>query len=115
MSKFPLCKAAGLNIKSDVIYRGECHHNPDIFDAIYASSVEALLVSATVVYGGESIIWTQRQSCLTQDTHSARLLLIQPIVKDTTESLLRELIHARTHGIKPEDIIIRARKLLGMR
>jgi hypothetical protein len=110
MTEFKLCKAAGLNVRYDL--------------TIFASEVEALLANAPVVYctqNGDSLkdnIQTWQDSAFTlyssKATHTARLILIEPIKKDTAKSLLRELLD-NNDGITayPEDWSNRVCKLLG--
>lgn len=94
-TKYKLCKRAGLNItKRTDVYPA----HTDIVDVIRAADVEKLLEGATVVrarlYDNE-VFGEWFDKAHEQDTHTARLLLIEPIVKDTPELLLKELIEIR--------------------
>jgi hypothetical protein len=65
-------------------------------DVVYAGSLEALLESAQVVYGSEEcevFYWNRAKN--NDDTHSAKLLCIQPIVKGVTKAEIREVLEAR--------------------
>lgn len=91
-TKYKLCKRAGLNItKRTDVYPA----HTDIVDVIRAAEVEKLLEGAPVVrarlYDNE-VFGEWFDKAHEQDTHTARLLLIEPIVKDTAEQILRELI-----------------------
>jgi hypothetical protein len=119
--KYELCLKAGLSVRSR-----QLNQDDDTWSAPYvlAADVERLLESAPVVHGliEERSMGLALRSNLDRgpiDTHTARLLLIEPIVRDTPESLLRELIRAaevwgfrravrsyRTH------VVTRARRLL---
>jgi hypothetical protein len=106
--KYPLCRKAGLGVR--------------IWNAphVLADDVERLLESAPVVYGLRNRDRWDFSEINTDsiDTHSARLLLIEPIVRDTAESLLRELIRTAESGDLEEQcarighVVTRARRLL---
>lgn len=117
-TQFPLTRKAGLMPKSEAMVHAclRCHD-----PLIRLADVEKLLANAPVVnahklpdmpFGG----WTQEKF---GDTHTARLVLIEPIVRDTAESLLREMIADHEAllradaGRKEWPLITRARKLLG--
>lgn len=116
--KYKLCKRAGLNItKRTDVYPA----HTDIVDVIRAADVEKLLAGAPVVrarlYDNE-VFGEWFDKAHEQDTHTARLLLIEPIVKDTAESLLKELIEAdmtppaNEFPKKLYDILERAKRIL---
>lgn len=120
MSTFPLCESAGLSIRNDVAW---CDKQGYLFnfDAVPARAVEALLRSAPVVYGHPELTnnaWTERKGGI--DTHSARVLLVEEIRRDSAESLLYELMENANETLTTEhilkvafDVAKRARKLLG--
>ena len=113
--KYKLCKRAGLNItKRTDVYPA----HTDIVDVIRAAEVEKLLEGAPVVrarlYDNE-VFGEWFDKAHEQDTHTARLLLIEPIVKDTAEGLLSELLRYRSNISTCRDldaILDRARRLL---
>jgi hypothetical protein len=116
--KYELCLKAGLSVRSR-----QLNQDDDTWSAPYvlAADVERLLESAPVVHG---LIEDNDWICFSEpgpradDTHTARLLLIEPIVRDTPESLLRELIRAARSGDLEEQcarigrVVTRARRLL---
>lgn len=107
-SAFPLLTAAGLRVQNG-------------WDVVLASDVEAWLQAAPVVYGhldgdgyacawGEGVAPDDKES-----THTARLLCVEPIVRDTAEGLLRAFIaHRNEYGqwVALDALYDRARKLL---
>lgn len=108
---FPLCRAAGLRIQ---IGGGAGDH-------FKAGDVENLLASALVVYNNHILtmkdVWCdepQRTGTRGKTTHTARLLMVQPIVRDTAESLLAAVcsVLASHHAYQVEDLVARARRLL---
>jgi hypothetical protein len=79
---------------------------------IPAADVEKLLASApklTLRYdAGATPQWESVQPAFAEATHTARLLLIEPLKQDSAEDLLREFL-----DLYPEDVLHkRARKLL---
>lgn len=103
-----------------------CHDNcPNALAARANAKLARLLADAPTVYGFEKD--SRGLSCFDgqpsgNDTHTARLLMIEPIARDTAESLWRDLIswEAR-NGIPPQDTqaitipleyFMRARKLI---
>lgn len=111
--KFPLCERAGL----EIVY------TPERGKGIRAIDVEKLLESAPVVYGGfkngKPVYWSH--VCDTdgsEDTHTARLIMVEPIVKESRErQLLRTLIETdvstRSGYDKYHAAYDEAKKLLG--
>lgn len=91
---FPLCKKAALE---HYLEAGDYN----ITQVIEAKHVEAFLQKAEVVYGcpDKKFAWAnkeERRGII--DTHSARIILIEPIVKKSREERLEELIrHALEH------------------
>ena len=94
-NEFPLVKRLGLEV-----VRSQITKEPDLWTVPYVSAqaLESLLAQAPVVSieQHKNFGWTGAEkddgelfdSC----THTALLLGIQPIIKDTAESLLRELV-----------------------
>lgn len=125
MSKYPLTESLGV-----AMHLG--HHQmpeaPGYTEYVRAADLERVLSQAPVVYFNDDdtmneqgrVEMTTRQA-RPLDTHTARLLCVRPIVRDTAEaeSLLRELI--ATHDDRDcgpycdhyKQTIDRARKLLG--
>src|SRR5271165_2014901 len=106
--KYPLCKQAGLQI---------CLWN--LCDYVKAADVEALLANAPVVesYGERNEWYANGCHRFSDNTHTARLLLIEPIVNDTAESLLRALLKeyedVGEYSERAKELRDRARKLVG--
>lgn len=108
MDKFKLCESAGLTLEYGNVGFTFKHVIP-------ASEVEALLANAPMVYGSTDMtragMWAN--TVWPPDTHTARLVCISPIVRDTAEGLLRELVGAENaSAIHAARIIERSRKLL---
>jgi hypothetical protein len=108
MSAFPLLTRAGLKV-IETLYYGERQW-------IEAADVERWLEQAPVVYGlhaGADTVWTMDKTGM--DTHMAKILLIEPIARDTAEGLLRELVDAiapTADGPSLARLRERARKML---
>ena len=103
MEKFELCKRAGLELQVLSIC-GEPY--------ILAADIEKLLAEASVVHGriDGDFGWYHRTVVDWHTlTHTARLIMVEPIKKDTAKSLLREAVE---YGVCNE-WIDRARRLLG--
>lgn len=108
--QYPLTKSLGV-----IVY------NTGESAFVRAADLERVLESAPVVClgSGRDSIWKRQPTEV--DTHTARLLCVQPIVWDTAESLLREFVAESTAAWKnPYDmsprlykVIERARALLG--
>ncbi len=63
----------------------------------------------------ESGLWIYSEQPSVGDTHMAHIICIEPIVRDTAESLLRELIRAKgkdDSDIILSEVIVRAQRLL---
>lgn len=131
---YPLCDKAGLTVESASLHAD--HFELSNYPVIQACFVEKMLAMAPVVYG----YWDDENIKNSQDAtgwyhqnyresdeeewieHQARLVMIEPIKstpKDTTDSLLRELVKGyKACGTKQDgneftkDIIERARKIL---
>lgn len=126
MSDFPLCERAGLTVHKKETGNILTTYPPQIqFDwMIKASDVERLFESAPVVSGAyvdcfkSDKQWRMNQSeeFYPPNTHTARLLLLEPIQKpDTHESLLREFTDwlGKTEGnTKLRELVDRAKRLL---
>lgn len=115
-SQFPLSRAAGLGIW----YDAEWTHDGKGFVAhmIEADQVEKMLAEAPVVYGhGKSWIEGGPNHDPVISTHSAKLVCIEPIKRDTAESLLRELVESDEqegrYGNRHQEALLRAKRLLG--
>ncbi len=105
MTDYPNCRAAGLSVR-------ETYESCSTYlkaQVISAADVERLLADAPVVYGQikniDGGLSKDKYWCATQigncgETHTAKLLCIQPIVRDTAESLLREALAGNTHGVR---------------
>ncbi len=108
---YPLCKAAGLSV-----YPGGAGMNVYCF----AADVEALLSAAPVVYGWTNAeinkqFWSNEpntEGSSYPNSHTARLVCIEPIVRDTAESLLKELVDCTDNKKAYCGLVDRARQLL---
>lgn len=122
MSDFKLCKKAGLTFMRS---HWAGHAEGDGFQyVVSASDVEKLLRDAPVVasnYGQHT--WVREDKDDPEEFNNiieqgyetsvtARLLMIEPIVKDTAESLLREMLEGYDKNETPCSVYERARKLL---
>lgn len=90
IDNFPLCRRAGLRTVTYV-------YHESYKDFVFAKDIEEFLSKAPVVYRNDADdedeqMWTYQQ--IEVDSHQARLVMIEPIQKDTAESLLRELLDA---------------------
>jgi hypothetical protein len=110
MSKYPLTESLGV-----ASYQMDGHRY------VRAADLERILEQAPVVhrYGepaDDDYLWwpKEREHCEIA-RYAARLVCVQPIVKDTAESLLREFVDAfmSMPNFKPGPLMDRARKLLG--
>lgn len=125
MSKFPLCERAGLTI--GYFTSGQRGETYAATPAIHAGAVEALLEKAPVVQakrfcknsaltlGGQFSAWSHEFEIAQDSTHTARLIMIEPIQRDTAESLLRELMASYekvSWGQRNDELIERAKRLL---
>lgn len=118
---FPLCTTAGLKvIEHQPFYFLGGLGEKDLF--IRAADVEALLASAPkiVLSADENYNLIATAATDLPPTHTARLIMIQPVVQDTADSLLRDYINAYDMRLEnpgmsllPVDWVDRARKLLG--
>jgi hypothetical protein len=90
MTKFPLCEAAGLSVLRNI------WNDTGPRMIVSADELEAALAEAPVVYGrsGDAKEWGKQPHRDELDVYTGRLICIQPIVRDTAESLLRELAEA---------------------
>lgn len=99
-TKYPLCARAGI-----AIIKQHGFYSPDKpFEFIEAADVEKLLEGAPVVYCRDTGGGTAWRPCgkeredLVDPTHTARLVMIEPIVKDSAERLLSEMIEKVESG-----------------
>ena len=86
MSKYPLIGAMGLEIKEVLIThvrKGFC---------IEADDLEKALQDAPEVYGVPSGTWCDEDDQESCDTHTARLVCIQPIKKQTKAEAALEFV-----------------------
>lgn len=109
MTKFPLCEELGLTIETRYIL---------------AADLERLLSQAPVVWGQKNkygvMEWGKYNDEQMEiegpspfDTHTARLIGIKSIEKDTYESLLREIVRESFPlGETGNKLLERARRLL---
>lgn len=107
MTDYPLIKSMGLKFVPS--------GNGDSW--IYAKDLERALAAAPIVQGhieNGKVLSTFGQVSCRFDQQTARLLCIQPIERDTAESLLSELLEVlhvpRSSSLS--DLLDRARKLL---
>lgn len=106
---FPLLRAAGLRVEYT-----DAHLAPPTA-VVRAADVERLLEQAPVVRNAERMKDEWSIQSHPEDTHTARLVLVTPIVRDTAESLLRELMdifNKAGHDGYAVELLERARKLL---
>ena len=90
---------------------------------VYATELESLLEKATVVYGKDDAkAWFEGPTkdrpdvnFVRWETHTALLINVRPIVKDSAESLLREMVRVAQFGHRAEldALTERAKALLG--
>lgn len=114
--RYSLTEAAGLNT---ILGHHLSPESPGYTGYVRAADVEAMLAKAPVVYGNTEDGWMNKcPSRGTPDdwhTHTARIIAVSPVVNDTAESLLRELVGAGRDFayLKAYDAFVdRARKLL---
>lgn len=115
-----MCEAAGLVIMRSH-WAGHVEGHAWQY-AVSASDVELLLAEAPMMSLSKNVcqLWTALEPLdglpYTGDTHTARLVLIQPIrpikPKDTLESLLREIIDCPAWRGSFKDLRDRAKALL---
>jgi hypothetical protein len=112
--EFPLIEAMGI-----VVHNLGSDEMPGCY--VVAHQLEKLLESAPRVYGYSNTVHTIWSSTKDEDakegvydTHTARLLCVQPVVRDTAESLLREWQEwfATTDGKCRPDLRERTKRLL---
>lgn len=102
MSKFELCTRAGLDIKEQ-FYREDITvglATRFINDkVIKAEDVEAFLSKAIIVFGfTEEGLWIVSEQPDPQDTHSMRLIMIEPIKQKSREEKLEELVRGALYS-----------------
>jgi hypothetical protein len=108
---FPNIKALGLEVRNYALYG-------TTVDFVDAQNLEALLAKGVRVYGKTGAganshrdKWYWCKSPINEDTHTALLIGITPIVRDTCESLLKELLDCVSCSDRVRDIQERAKKL----
>lgn len=118
MTDFPLCRECGLEVRM---------HSQGVDGYVRAADVEALLSKAPVVSGykvrDEFAMWENYDPSEASQlpTHTARLVNVREIKRDTAEGLLRELgeifesdyYDMRQWHTKLAPLVERARRLLG--
>ncbi len=123
MTDFPNCRAAGLCVHKEAGFTDVRGNKIETVYYVYAAEVERLLADAPVVTGREHKqnpplaidLWCTREQAGSNEpgymppTHTAKLLCIQPIVRDTAESLLREMISAARFGHRGDLDVIATR------
>lgn len=113
--QFPLTRSLGVAVHEAEMY------NHAIKEVVLASEIEALLAAAPVVTveNHKTFGWSGQQHDPVGDTegytHTARLLCVEPIVRESEERrLLRELVlKCAGDCVDISDTLERARKLLG--
>lgn len=95
MTDYPLIKQMGLELRELYSPPHNSFGKPqDLgkFRCVDADDLERALAAAPVVYKKDAPghVYSPLKNC--DDTHTARLLCVQPIVRDTAESLLRDLL-----------------------
>ena len=110
MSNFPLCKRVGIEIYPHA-------KQWENTDWVMAKHVEEMLAKAPVVYAEEYNVvnvkeqyekmgtWFHNKEAGIDEpnyrppTHTARLVMIEPIQKDSAESLLREFVQIKSDNL----------------
>lgn len=120
--QFPLTRALGVEVQKEVGFENVRSGKTSEVYYVYAADLEKALESAPVVtsYGERNEWYANGAKGMQQDTHTARLVCIQEIAKDTAESLLREYVERVGDGHSPcwhsweekHSFIERARRLL---
>jgi hypothetical protein len=115
--KFPLIESLGLKTTNPAYWPPEVNMNRH--DLIFAEDLERVLERAPVVYvfkKDSKWVWMPTADGFTIRTHTARLLCVEPIKKESAEDLLREILDAvEEQGQSwpyPEKYIERAKKVL---
>lgn len=115
MTKYPLCEELGLTIETRYILAADLERI--LSQAPVVDMVEACQMGGKSFY--RTITMADKDDAA---THTARLIGIKPIVKDTAESLLKEILEQLDLRLKEygggfykfeaSDALERARKLL---
>lgn len=113
--KYPLIKAAGLNVQPAYYCIGGAVGTA--FVSVKAEDLEAFLAAAPKVnvwQETEYKTWHADSRTGHGETHTARLILIEPIRTETAEDLLREMVKAAQFGSRSEldAVADRAKRLL---
>lgn len=115
--RFPLIEQLGLDVDwGRLNTEGRAHRGPSHW--IRAEDLERVLEQAPTMSCQKNDLgfWralesSKKNETYPLDTHTARLLCVQPIVKDTAESLLREFVDS--DGVTMlKQFIERAKKVL---
>jgi hypothetical protein len=129
MTKYPLIEAMGLNWCKGR-FETAAGNLSKPFDIILCEDVERMLAEAPVVYGVPNAFFSHVEGEIggngQPDTHTARLICIQPIRQDTAESLLKEFVDLDADsllgneplskiGDRHRNLVKKARKLLEAR
>lgn len=116
MSRFPLCEKLGLYVSPAHFYDMRALEEKE--PALRAADLERILESAPVVYGQPNIVGVLSWSNFrleSGDTHTARLVAVEPIVRESAEDVLRAIVERWGHVGTLSDgreFIERARKVL---
>jgi hypothetical protein len=112
-SNYPLIESMGLKPLPGRIYhnRGSQYAAGSETEVICAFDLERALAQAPVAASCGEYVWHARGP-LDNDTHTARLICVKPIVRDSAESLLREIVDAYKSPVTLTPFIDRARRLL---
>lgn len=110
---FPLIKVLGVNVINPQYQPPPFNLNQHFVRAV---DLERVLAEAPVVEcpSGHQDYWyapTLERSG--NPTHTARLVCVKPIVRDTAESLLREIVRMIDACEADQQLLKRARRLLG--
>lgn len=109
---FPHIKELGLGVYYRHAFTAEGDHY------VRAADLEALLAKGVRVYGDPNImgqVWSDRNS-LNLDTHTALLVGIEPIKRDSAEDVLRDMIE-QWDGLngysRLQELLERAKRVVG--
>ncbi len=115
-TEYPLCAKLGLQPSQVTTSDG----SSTLGEYVPAGALERVLASAPVVFGCQTIEKDSLKRLRDwQDdgtTHQARLLMVEPIVKDSAEGLIAEIVERYKHWTQApkdfDDLFERAKKLV---